>query len=327
MAACVHGVGVLDTLQDDGIADMPIQLQESMLVEDLLYALLGVEGTHILVKRDGDGAGAGGGAASDYGSVTSGAGAGAGGAASTAFEGIDASMRSIEFYLADRDGINESLAFLVDRVLPLCRYYVRCSWYAEMRSRYEAGLVANAFAAACRLLLREYTLLVAQLENFARQGRLSLQKLWFFLQPSMRTLSTLDAVIFASPFAMGTTPRVCGAVWRCGCVHAWRRSTVKPLFLRLTIVLLRWCAVELGAQGQRQIRRRPGSRRGSIPAGARRCTVHSHAGEVDLLRRAGGSPQGVHGVCVCVCGCVCVCVWLCGCGCVAVCMCLCWCLE
>ena len=54
-----------------------------------------------------------------------------------------------------------------------------------------------------------------QLESFARDGRLSLQKLWFFLQPSLRTLATLDDVIFSAPFAMGTT---------CGCC-ATRVST------------------------------------------------------------------------------------------------------
>lgn len=142
----------------------------------------------------------------------------------------------------------------VERILPLARHYVRCSWYAEMRSRYEAGLVANAFAAACRLLLREYTLLIAQvraaavwprratlsltcgpllhaqLESFAREGRLSLQKLWFFLQPSLRTLATLDDVIFSAPFAMGTALRVpahgcCAATHRrhvCGWVQVAR---------------------------------------------------------------------------------------------------------
>lgn len=53
-------------------------------------------------------------------------------------------------------------SYLVQRILPLARHYVRCNWYIERRSRSEAGVVAQAFVAASRLLLREYTLLVAQ---------------------------------------------------------------------------------------------------------------------------------------------------------------------
>ena len=41
----------------------------------------------------------------------------------------------------------------------------------------------HAFCAAIRHLLKEYTLLVAQLETQNRQGELTLQKLFFYLQP------------------------------------------------------------------------------------------------------------------------------------------------
>lgn len=63
-----------------------------------------------------------------------------------------------------------------------------------IRLRYEYGMVAHALSAAMSLLLREYFVLVAQLEQKALQAQLSPQKLWFYLQPSVRSLEILDGL-------------------------------------------------------------------------------------------------------------------------------------
>jgi gamma-tubulin complex component 2 len=44
----------------------------------------------------------------------------------------------------------------------------------------------------------EFDVLVAQLEHQHRLGELTMQKLWFFLQPSLITFSVLDAVVAAA---------------------------------------------------------------------------------------------------------------------------------
>ena len=49
-------------------------------------------------------------------------------------------------------------------------------------------------AAAMRTLLKEYLILVTQLEQLQRQGLLSLQKLWFYIQPAMRTVDILASL-------------------------------------------------------------------------------------------------------------------------------------
>jgi gamma-tubulin complex component 2 len=60
-----------------------------------------------------------------------------------------------------------------------------------------SGLVLHALCAALRTLLKEYLILVAQLESQARggaassQGALTLQRLFFYCQPALHTLSRL----------------------------------------------------------------------------------------------------------------------------------------
>lgn len=42
--------------------------------------------------------------------------------------------------------------------------------------------------------MKEYLILVSQLEHLQRQGLLSLQKLWFYIQPTMRTMELLASI-------------------------------------------------------------------------------------------------------------------------------------
>lgn len=52
----------------------------------------------------------------------------------------------------------------------------------------------HALAAAMRTLMKEHLVLVTQLEQLQRQGLLSLQKLWFYVQPATRTMHILASV-------------------------------------------------------------------------------------------------------------------------------------
>lgn len=64
----------------------------------------------------------------------------------------------------------------------------------EEKSSFEYGQVNHALTAAMRTLLKEYLILVTQLEHVHQRGLLSLQKLWFYLQPTMRTMDILAAI-------------------------------------------------------------------------------------------------------------------------------------
>lgn len=61
----------------------------------------------------------------------------------------------------------------------------------------------HALAAAMRALVKEYLILVTQLEQLQRQGLLSLQKLWFYIQPAMRTVDILAALGMLLPAPVG----------------------------------------------------------------------------------------------------------------------------
>lgn len=66
--------------------------------------------------------------------------------------------------------------------------------FIEEKSSFEYGQVNHALTAAMRTLMKEYLILVSQLEHLQRQGLLTLQKLWFYIQPTMRTMEILASI-------------------------------------------------------------------------------------------------------------------------------------
>jgi gamma-tubulin complex component 2 len=93
------------------------------------------------------------------------------------------------------------LTTLVQRVLPLCTHYVQVSRLFDVRTRFEFGLVNHALCAAIRVMLKEYLVLVAQLEHQHRSKTttpLTLLKLWFFIQPAVNTMQRLHRVTRAA---------------------------------------------------------------------------------------------------------------------------------
>ena len=61
------------------------------------------------------------------------------------------------------------------RILPICTDYVEISRYVDEHTQFKYGLVNHAICAAINSLLKDYLILVAQLENQYRQGKLTLQ--------------------------------------------------------------------------------------------------------------------------------------------------------
>lgn len=166
---------------------MPLAAQEQALVEDLLFVLVGVDGRDI-----------------------------------TAQPVLGRQNRS---FIVDST-LDMSIKELVNRILPVASYYstiTRCVFthclnvfflhnkisfsgdytfvfwcsilsFIEEKSSFEYGQVNHALTAAMRTLMKEYLILVTQLEHLQRQGLLSLQKLWFYIQPTMRTMELLASI-------------------------------------------------------------------------------------------------------------------------------------
>uniref|UniRef100_A0A8C2HED8 Gamma-tubulin complex component n=1 Tax=Cyprinus carpio TaxID=7962 RepID=A0A8C2HED8_CYPCA len=137
------------------IGTMPLAAQEQALVEDLLYVLIGVDGRDI-----------------------------------TAQPVLGRQSRS---FIVD-PSLDMSIKELVNRILPVASCYSTITRFTEEKSSFEYGQVNHALTAAMRTLMKEYLILVTQLEHLHRQGTLSLQKLWFYIQPTMRTMEILASI-------------------------------------------------------------------------------------------------------------------------------------
>ena len=81
---------------------------------------------------------------------------------------------------------------LIKLLLPICESGIRVREFIKVYSRYEYGKVSQALASGIRGILREFDLLVAQLEMLELKQQLSLQTLMFHLQPAKMTLKSLD---------------------------------------------------------------------------------------------------------------------------------------
>uniref|UniRef100_A0A9L0TB72 Gamma-tubulin complex component n=1 Tax=Equus caballus TaxID=9796 RepID=A0A9L0TB72_HORSE len=137
------------------IGTLPLASQESAVVEDLLYVLVGVDGRYITAQP--------------------------------------LTGRQSRTFLVDPN-LDLSIRELVNRILPVAASYSTVTRFIEEKSSFEYGQVNHALAAAMRTLVKEYLILVTQLEQLQRQGLLSLQKLWFYIQPAMRTVDILASL-------------------------------------------------------------------------------------------------------------------------------------
>ena len=132
----------------------PLDLQEQALVDDYLYAMMGIEGQYLVLEGDESG---------------------------SARWRVNRSITPL----------HDALVGLLERMLPLCECYVEVNKFVDDFSEFECGLIAHAIAAAISSLLRDYLILVAQLEQQANEGRLSLQKIWFYIQASLDSMTLL----------------------------------------------------------------------------------------------------------------------------------------
>ncbi|PHT90942.1 Gamma-tubulin complex component 2 [Capsicum annuum] len=132
-------------------------IQELIVIDDLLSALLGIEGRYISIKK----------VRGKEDAIT--------------FQ-VDASM-------------DLALQEFSKRLFPLCESYILINQFVETRSQFKTGLVNHAFAAALRALLLDYQAMVAQLEHQFRLGKLSIQGLWFYCQPMMGSMQALSLVV------------------------------------------------------------------------------------------------------------------------------------
>ncbi|KAG0274991.1 hypothetical protein BGZ95_009286 [Linnemannia exigua] len=144
---------------------MSLKMQENAIIDDVLFIMMGIEGTYISI-------------------ITPAAGP------------QDQDVEYIHKEIKTDESLDPSLRDLVSRILPLASIYLSLEAFVELHSRFEYGYVNHALCAAIRNLLKEYLILIAQLEHqFRSSPDFTLQKLWYYIQPTMQTLSSLDILV------------------------------------------------------------------------------------------------------------------------------------
>ncbi|XP_076078123.1 gamma-tubulin complex component 2-like isoform X5 [Mytilus galloprovincialis] len=138
------------------LGSLPLPMQEQAIIEDLLKCMEGIEGKYILARA------------------------------------LTERYAPKEFMIDE--SLDPSVQELVRRFLPLCSNYSTVVRFIEEKSAFEYGLVNHALSASMRTLIKDYMVLVAQLEQQYRNGNLTLQKFWFYIQPTMRTLDILASI-------------------------------------------------------------------------------------------------------------------------------------
>ena len=191
------------TANADPIAGKPLDAyttacQELLVLDDLLYAMLGAEGRYVRARRVDAATGEPIGARDSSmvaSSVAEYIGSGGGSGRSHRREPPPPPLAGTAVRFAVEPGLEASLAALVENMLPLCSHAAQVADYVETRvNRFEGGLVAHALAAEMQELLSDWRTTVVQLEHQRNLGRLSLQSAWFYVQPAVGAMSLLARI-------------------------------------------------------------------------------------------------------------------------------------
>ncbi|TDL20542.1 hypothetical protein BD410DRAFT_829604 [Rickenella mellea] len=162
------------TSKEDSLEKVPVEVQEAMILEDLLFVLMGIEGTFITHPPDYA-------PEEDY-----------------LFQGV---------HFVTAPSLDASLRDLVERILPLATYYTAIASFIEQRSHLDYGLVNHALCASIRDMLKEYHTLLSQLEHaYTTSPHFSLQKLWFYVHPTLHTLHLIYTLITDLAAADASSP-------------------------------------------------------------------------------------------------------------------------
>eukprot|EP00929_Paragymnodinium_shiwhaense_P097537 TRINITY_DN59193_c0_g1_i1.p1 TRINITY_DN59193_c0_g1~~TRINITY_DN59193_c0_g1_i1.p1 ORF type:complete len:1038 (-),score=126.78 TRINITY_DN59193_c0_g1_i1:350-3463(-) len=147
---------------EEDFATKSVQEQEQELLEDVLFSLLGLDGTHIRQTTTSSPSGA---------------------------------LGASRFELQAPAGADTSNIQFLRQVLPLCDHHAAVQRFVEVQGQYEYGTVNHALSSAIRELLKEFSIKVGQLETSLRAGNLSIAKLWYYVQPSIDTMAVLHQVV------------------------------------------------------------------------------------------------------------------------------------
>ncbi|CEM15037.1 unnamed protein product [Vitrella brassicaformis CCMP3155] len=147
------------------LSQLSLEEQEAVLLEDILFVLMGRQGTYIQ-------------------------------ASDRRISPYDLPIYDfrIDTNLKGDPAADPSLVRMVENVTNLCTFHRSVCAFVETHWRHDYGLVSQALCAAMQTLLGEYQVFVSQLETELRRGTLRISKLWFLMQPARETMQMLHCV-------------------------------------------------------------------------------------------------------------------------------------
>ncbi|KAJ6249429.1 gamma-tubulin complex component 2 [Anaeramoeba flamelloides] len=148
---------VLRREKKKSIGLFPLRLQEKLIIQDLLYCLIGVEGKYINVASKDE--------------------------------------KNQVLFKYDLT-LDKSLAKLTKQILPLCNTVYAINRYSFIHFNYSHGKINHSLCSTINGLLKDYYSAISKFEEiFHERGDLTLQKLKGYLSQSMRTLSLIHNLI------------------------------------------------------------------------------------------------------------------------------------
>ncbi|KAI8393950.1 Spc98 family-domain-containing protein [Radiomyces spectabilis] len=158
----------------------PIHIQEYALIEDLLFVLMGIDGSYIRIvypralnDEDDD----------PMEDIQSSA---------PPSENDDA-WDSIQYNVDPT--LDASLKHLVEKLLSIATYYISVQAFVDEIGRYEYGTINHALGSAIKTFLKEYLTFIAQLEHqFNTSSSFTLQRFWFYCQEPLQMMKILHTL-------------------------------------------------------------------------------------------------------------------------------------
>ncbi|KAG5672653.1 hypothetical protein PVAND_002766 [Polypedilum vanderplanki] len=152
------------------IVGLPASSQERQIIQELLYTLIGINGSLIIPKlkiASND-------SKDEHTFVNN---------------WLESRCIAVEFDLNEQ--ITDSIKDILKDILPLANYYFKLQYFIESSRTPESGQVLQALSAALSKLIDDYYGSIAQLESIHLRGELNLHKLLFYLRPIITTMETI----------------------------------------------------------------------------------------------------------------------------------------
>eukprot|EP01084_Bolivina_argentea_P029437 54668_1 len=97
---------------------------------------------------------------------------------------------------ANKCGIKPILSSAINALKPLIENTAKVRYFIDIHSRTEYGVVSQAFCAEIEKHLRDFNILIVQLETRLNKNELTLQNMRFYLQRALRTMSALCDICY-----------------------------------------------------------------------------------------------------------------------------------